>query len=215
MARRTADRRVLTERDVNVTGSDRVDAALTLRTDASVVFNTGRLELRPLCPADVDGLHALWTTPGVRRFLWDDDVISLAQTTEIAGTSERLFRERRFGLWGAWLPGDPDIVGFGGFWDFREPPELEILFGIRQSGWGHGYSTEIGGAVVDYGFGVLGFECIRASTDAGNVASIRVLEKLGFQFVSRAVVRGLDTRFFELKQRGDRKRVATETPRPG
>jgi RimJ/RimL family protein N-acetyltransferase len=34
---------------------------------------TARLHLAPLAPSDTDALHALWTTAGVRRYLWDDE----------------------------------------------------------------------------------------------------------------------------------------------
>jgi [ribosomal protein S5]-alanine N-acetyltransferase len=167
----------------------------------SLDLRTNRFELCPVRLADVEALHALWTASGVRRFLWDGEIISIARTSDIVATSERLFRVRRFGLWGAWLPARTQLIGFCGFWHFRDPPELELLFGVRESQWRRGYATEISGAVVEYGFGVVGFDCIRASTDAENVASVRVLEKLEFRFLSRVVVGGLDTRFYKLEQR--------------
>jgi RimJ/RimL family protein N-acetyltransferase len=40
---------------------------------------------------------------------------------------------------------------------------------------------------------------IRASTDAANVASIRVLEKLGGAFDRRDIVGGLETVFYECR----------------
>lgn len=163
-------------------------------------LRTNRLELWPVRLADADALHALWTAPGVSRFLWYGKIISLDRTTEIVTASEQLFRERRFGLWSAWGAACTQLIGFGGFWYFRNPPELELLFGVRESQWGHGYATEISGAVVEYGFGALGFDRIRASTDGENVASARVLEKLGFRSLKRAVVGGLDTSFYELEQ---------------
>ena len=46
----------------------------------------------------------------------------------------------------------------------------------------------------------LGWTEIRASTDDGNAAAVRVLEKLGFKFDRQAVVDELDTRFYSLSQ---------------
>lgn len=40
------------------------------------VLGTQRLALRPWTLEDIDALHALWTTPEVRRYLWDDTVIT-------------------------------------------------------------------------------------------------------------------------------------------
>jgi len=39
-------------------------------------LRTERLILRPWTLQDVDALHLLWTDPDVRRYLWDDVVIS-------------------------------------------------------------------------------------------------------------------------------------------
>jgi RimJ/RimL family protein N-acetyltransferase len=41
------------------------------------VFQTSRLRLRPAGEPDIEPLHRLWTEPGVRRVLWDDEVIPL------------------------------------------------------------------------------------------------------------------------------------------
>jgi ribosomal-protein-alanine N-acetyltransferase len=164
-------------------------------------LTTRRCLLRPLAVDDATSLHALWSSPGVRRFLWDDEIISLARTVEALERSERLFHEQRFGLWGATPRGASNLVGFAGLWPFREPPEIELLYGVEEHAWGRGFATEIAQAVVKYCFESLGMAAVRASTDPGNAASSRVLEKLGFRLVRRDVVGGLDTVFYELAQR--------------
>jgi ribosomal-protein-alanine N-acetyltransferase len=154
--------------------------------------------MRPVVADDAAELHALWTSAGVRRFLWDDEIIAPARTAEAIAMSERLFRERRYGLWMARQRGSERLIGFGGLWLFRDPPEIELLYGTAESGWGQGYGPEIARAIVDYCFTVVGMSVIVASSDAANTASIRVLDKLGFQETRRAEVGGLDTTFFEL-----------------
>lgn len=163
-------------------------------------LTTRRCLLRPLAVDDATSLHALWSSPGVRRFLWDDEIISLARTVEALERNERLFHEQRFGLWGATPRGASDLIGFAGLWPFREPPEIELLYGVEEHAWGRGFATEIAHAVVKYCFDSLAMAAVRASTDAGNVASSRVLEKLGFRLVHRDVVGGLNTVFYELVQ---------------
>ena len=46
--------------------------------------------------------------------------------------------------------------------------------------WGHGYATEAGRAVLAHGFETLRADRIEADVFASNIASQRVLEKLGF-----------------------------------
>jgi RimJ/RimL family protein N-acetyltransferase len=160
-------------------------------------LSTTRLELRPLGAADAEALHALWTDVDVRRFLWDGECIPVERTRAVITESERLFTTERRGLWGAWLRSDKQLCGFGGFWYFRDPPDLELLYGLGRVYWHQGLATELATAVVEYGVSRLGMSDIRASTDAPNEASVRVLDRLGFRLVRRATVGELDTLFFD------------------
>jgi ribosomal-protein-alanine N-acetyltransferase len=155
--------------------------------------------LRPVIPDDAEQLHVLWSSPGVRRFLWDDEIIPMARTRAAIELSQQMFEEQAFGLWNAWSPASQSLVGFGGLWHFREPPDLELLYGVAEHLWGQGYAAEIAQAVVTYCFDSLKMPAVRASTDVGNTASVRVLEKLGFRRVRRSTVGGLPTVFYEMR----------------
>ena len=165
---------------------------------ARIELRTKRCVLQPIVADDAKSLHQLWSSASVRRFLWDDEIILMARTVEAIEQSKRSFEQRRFGLWGVTSHHAPALIGFGGLWPFREPPELELVYGVAEHVWGQGYATEIAQAVTTYCFSSLAMAAVRASTDVANVASIRVLEKLGFRFVRRDVVGGLDTVFYEL-----------------
>ena len=54
-------------------------------------------------------------------------------------------------------------------------------YGIGREHWGEGLTTEAARAVVDYSFYAFDLAKISARADPRNVASWRVLEKLGFQ----------------------------------
>jgi [ribosomal protein S5]-alanine N-acetyltransferase len=148
-------------------------------------IETARLRLRPLAKADVDELHALWSSPEVRKYLWDDEVIAHQRTSSLVEESLRLFAAHGYGLWGARLLDRGELVGFGGFWYFHTPPKLELLYGIAPEHWNRGLATEIAQALVRYGFEELEFPEVRASTNAPNAASVSVLEKAGLRFERR------------------------------
>jgi ribosomal-protein-alanine N-acetyltransferase len=167
---------------------------LNVASDSRFVLDTGRLTLRPVSSANHAGLHALFTQPGVRRFIFDEEIVPPEQTSEIISRSEELFRTRRFGLWLAGLAGL--AIGFGGFWYFRDPPDLELLYGVGDAHVKQGYGREIARAVVHYGFTTLEMPEIRASTDAAHAESRRLLQDLGFVVERQAVVGGLETVFF-------------------
>lgn len=57
----------------------------------------------------------------------------------------------------------------------------ELGYWLAEPHWGLGYATEAARAITGYGFSAAGRDSIKASYFAGNTASQRVLEKLGFE----------------------------------
>ncbi len=57
--------------------------------------------------------------------------------------------------------------------------------------------------MLSYGFNELSFERIEASTDAANVASSKVMERVGMSFWKREMTNGLDTVYFAISRQDD------------
>jgi [ribosomal protein S5]-alanine N-acetyltransferase len=152
--------------------------------------------MRPLVVADARSVHDIWTGADVRRFLWDDEPIPFEKTREIIAESERLMTASGLGLW-AVMPGDgQDLLGVGGYWHFRDPPELELILAFDPTHWKQGLATESGQALIRYAFDEIGLIEVRGSTDWPNHASRRLMERLGMHFERRGAVGGLDTVFY-------------------
>jgi RimJ/RimL family protein N-acetyltransferase len=159
---------------------------------------TERLCLCPIEVDEVEELHGLWTDEQVRRFLWDGEIVSLERTKEIVENSKALFDERRFGIWGIRERGSSELIGFAGYWHFRTPPSLELLFGVAPSHWRRGIATESGRRLIRYAFEDLGFDTVDASTDHDNTASIRVLQKVGMLRRRAEIHDGRGTFFYRI-----------------
>ncbi len=169
-----------------------------MTTENDFRLSSERFDLRPIASADATPLHELWTEESVREFLWDGEAIPFEQTQGVIVESGRLFREERLGIWGIREREVDALVGFAGYWYFREPPVLELLFGVAADRQGQGIATEAARVLIRYAFEQLGLPTIEASTDVGNKASVRVLEKLGMSLTERRVADGLDTWFYSL-----------------
>jgi ribosomal-protein-alanine N-acetyltransferase len=113
-----------------------------------MILATERLRLTPIAGGDAAALHGLWTDGDVRRYLWDGVAIPPEQTAAVVDESLRLFRSSGFGLWGARTTSEQRLVGFGGFWYFRQPPELELMYGVARPDWRRGLATEIARAIA-------------------------------------------------------------------
>jgi RimJ/RimL family protein N-acetyltransferase len=156
-------------------------------------LETARLTLRPWTPADIDGLHALWTDADVRRWLWDDLVISREQAESTVAGSIRLAEEFGLGMWAAQSWNGEAIIGFCGFRFIEDTKDVELMYGFLPAYWGCGLATEAARAVLDYGFADGLFELVYGRTDAPNQASARVLERLGMPFEERIMIGDLPT----------------------
>ena len=64
------------------------------------------------------------------------------------------------------------------------PAEPEVGWAVEPELWGRGLATELGTAALAWTFGDLGFRAAVSITTEENAASRRVMEKLGFAFVT-------------------------------
>ena len=163
-------------------------------------IETARLKFRPFTLDDVDDIHQMWTHPDVRKYLCDDKIIARDRVVSVVEESIASFQNNRFGLWAVFLREQEILVGFGGFWYFYTPPQLELMYGVAPEYWNQGFATEIAQATIKYGFEQLGFERIMASADAPNLASLRVMQKAGMKFDSQAHVNNLDLVYYSISR---------------
>jgi ribosomal-protein-alanine N-acetyltransferase len=153
------------------------------------VIETPRLVLRPATIEDLDTLHALWTDPGVRRYLWDDLVISRARARETLEACIATFADRGFGLWLVHRRDDGRAIGFAGLRPFDD--DVEYVIGIAPAWWRQGYGREAVSAVLAFAFDRLGLPRVLGQTDPPNAASIALMESLGMRRLPVAFRDGL------------------------
>jgi [ribosomal protein S5]-alanine N-acetyltransferase len=140
---------------------------------------SSRLTYQPLAAADADVFHALATDSHVRRYLLDGMIVSREWAADAIATSTRLFREHSVGIWLAFE--GARAIGFCGFRVIAElEPHPQLLYALLPDATGRGLASEMAKALVDHAADVQ-FAPVRASVDEVNAASIRVLEKTGFQ----------------------------------
>ncbi|MBB6626369.1 GNAT family N-acetyltransferase [Nocardioides sp. KIGAM211] len=145
-------------------------------------LTTDRLLLRPVADTDADDLFTLQSDAHVLRYWdsppWQDPARAqrfIATSRELAeeGSGARLVLERTE---------DGAFLGWCSLtkWD---PVHRSASMGycLAESAWGQGYATEAGRAVLQWAFATLDLNRVQAETDTRNVASRRVLEKLGFR----------------------------------
>ncbi len=158
--------------------------------------HTDRLVLIPISQEDTVFLQEHWSDPQVRRYLWDDRIVTSEQVQEIVSASEREFRDIGCGYWIIRHRLHDQPVGFAGLRRFGDGNETELLYGIQPAHQGHGFATEAARAVLKWGFEECDLRRIYAGTDPPNTDSIRVIERLGMTFQGERVIDGVPAVYY-------------------
>jgi RimJ/RimL family protein N-acetyltransferase len=129
----------------------------------------------------VNQLHGLVQDGHVRRYLLDGNVFPIEWTRERVDDSEALFGSRGVGLWLAFETRSDELIGFCGFLQIPSTSgEPQLVYALLERFTGAGYATEMAKAAIEDARANARFAEVVAGVDEVNVASIRVLEKLGF-----------------------------------
>lgn len=165
---------------------------------------TKRAILRPFHPTDAVELVAVFQDEEVRRFLLDGAVVPPEWVREEITSSAERFSTGSAGLWSVRLAAEGPIVGFVGYREFFDPPQLQLLYGLLPEYWKRGLATEVSARACDFAFDELGVGEVLAAIDSPHHASRAVLERLGFEETHEEQDSELGTTFFRLA-RGDRR----------
>jgi [ribosomal protein S5]-alanine N-acetyltransferase len=120
--------------------------------------------------------------------------------------SRTLVPVKPFGLLATVFKPEGRYIGRCGLYPLRNdaneivPGEANIAFYLARSYWRRGLATEAGRAFIEYGFGQLGLSRIEAGMNVKNLASIRVVEKLGFSWVRSGEGGGSSWHEYELRK---------------
>ena len=91
------------------------------------------------------------------------------------------------------------IIGRAGL-DVREGYELpELGFVIEKASQRKGYGKEVGIAILNYAKEELFFDSVQALVEKENLASVRLLEYLGFTYERDVTERGREYQLLEKK----------------
>jgi len=159
---------------------------------------TERLALHRQRRKDIDDYVALDMIPAVRRYLLPLEPPPAAERRqELTDRFDRGWPEPG-AMWTVTDRGDNRFVGWCGIFPLEQSGLMEIGYRYRPKAWGRGIATEAARAVLEQGFGVLGIDPIVAVAHPENIASHRVLEKIGLQRQGVRHHYGLDLAFFQI-----------------
>ena len=151
-----------------------------------LILQTPRLLLRSLEPDDLDALYALYRDPEIRRY-FPDGTRTLDETRDeltwhAQGQGDP--EHPQLGLWATVERSSGKFLGRSGLlsWQIDGRLEIELAFLIDKSRWGEGLATEAAQGIAQHARDVLGLKRLICLITHGNIASMKVAEKIGMTF---------------------------------
>jgi RimJ/RimL family protein N-acetyltransferase len=167
-----------------------------LRGTVAYPVRTARLLLRPLGEDDVEDVVAYRSRSDVCRWVPFEPMSRSEVLDRIRSSRDQLTDEGQALTAGVELPaaGAPDVAVYGQgdrrgivigdvvlIWRSREHATAEIGYVFHPDYGGQGFAAEAVGAVLDIAFGTYRLHRVTARIDAGNLASLRLAERIGMR----------------------------------
>ncbi len=147
----------------------------------TIAIETPRLIIRSVTMADVEGVMASWKL--------DEGPISHTEAGQKVSWMLSNHAQNRLGkvvhlCLAIILKGTGGFIGWCGL-DHRDQAKADpaLFYLLKAAYWGKGLATEAAQALLGYAFGEMGLSSIHGGAAPENLASKRVMEKIGMRYV--------------------------------
>ena len=162
-------------------------------------IETERLLLRQFTPADLDEYtRIIFADPDVTRFLPRRDIPPRQRAERVLNYFGEHWLKNGYGDWAVTDRAHAGLIGHCGLNFIPEAGEVEVEYSLAKPYWGRGIATEAARASVRYGFEALQMERIIALADPQNIASRRVMEKVGLIYQKEVFFFGMQLVYYQI-----------------
>jgi ribosomal-protein-alanine N-acetyltransferase len=153
-----------------------------------MILQTPRLILRQFTEADAPFILSLNSDPEIVKYVHEPTLKTTEQAQKILTDIILPQYQNNLGRWAILTKHNMDFIGWCGLKFRPELDEIDLGYRLMQKAWGHGYATEAAKASLLHGFTELNLKLITGRAHIENQASIKVLEKIGMNFIGEGMV---------------------------
>ena len=153
-----------------------------------IIFETPRLYLRQFTEADAPLILTLNSDPEIVKYVHEPTLETEEQARNIIINNILPQYPNNLGRWAMHIKETNEFIGWCGLKYRPELNETDLGYRLMQKKWGLGYATEAARHTLNHGFSKLNLHLITARAHIENIASIKVLEKLGMDFIGEGIV---------------------------
>lgn len=151
------------------------------KTLMTQILETKRLTLRELNINDSENFYNLNLNPNVIKYTGNSAFKNIDEAKDFLENYQD-YQLNGFGRWAVIEKSKKEFLGWCGLKYDRNLDETDIGFRFFEEHWNKGFATESAKACIDYGFENLNLKTIIGRAISENIASIKVLEKIGLKF---------------------------------
>lgn len=169
-----------------------------------LILETDRLLLREMKLSDAEALFEMDRNPKVHEYLWNTPLTDVNEVKNIINSVQEQYKQNKIGRFVIVLKETNEVIGWAGLKFNTEMVNNKIHFydiGYRldEKFWGKGYASEASFAWLDYGFKTMKIPVMEAAAHSDNIASNRILQKIGLQMTETYLEDGVSWNWYELK----------------
>lgn len=153
-----------------------------------IVFETPRLILGQFTQEDAPLILGLNSDPEIVKYVHEPTLTTEEQARKIIIDIILPQYQNHLGRWAIYTKSDNEFIGWCGLKYLPEVDETDLGYRLKRSAWGIGYATEAAKHTLGHGFNKLDLKLITGRAHIENLASIKVLEKIGMHFISEGIV---------------------------
>ena len=158
-------------------------------------IETERLIMRDLLPTDDEGMFRLDSDPDVHQYVGRKPVQTIEQSRTVIDIIRKQYETNGIGRWAVIEKSSGDFIGWSGLKLITEPINnhnnyLDLGYRFIKQYWSKGYAKETAKASAEYTWNILKAEELYGMAHEHNIASRKVLESVGLQYVEMFDVEG-------------------------
>jgi ribosomal-protein-alanine N-acetyltransferase len=163
-------------------------------------ISTNRLCLRRFSKEDLNDYAKIMGDHEVGKWFPKGDGYTREEAKRSLDSILEHWDKHGFGIWAITDRERKVLLGRCGLNLIAETSEIEVDFVLARDSWGRGYATEAAKAALAYGFGTLMLDKIIALAKPENIASRRVIEKIGMRYTKRAEYWGITCAYYDISR---------------
>lgn len=157
----------------------------------NIIVETERLFLRQFTEADAALVQQLNSTPEVLQYIPEPILTSVEEAKYVLVNIILPQYEKNLGRWATHIKETNKFIGWCGLKWLHENDDIDLGYRFMPAAWGKGYATEAAQATLKYGHDTLNLEKITAHAHVDNIASQKILEKIGMRYVGEGMDAGM------------------------